>query len=499
MNPMVSPIEVKKFWVRFLDLNNSKELYKTATLTNVGEKDYSYTAFALGYIDFNVNDFADLQQGMYYKIQLAYSDNADIEEDLDSIFLTWSTVGVTKCCGVGQISIDGLLINGTTQVPIKNYRARYSNTDLAEGIYSYEFVVVNQDTEEIIATSGVQLHNNINDTVELNNNEEAIKYSIDDFMLNKMLLASVEYTIQYKAITVNGLRIESPLYHITAGDGDLDSAFSADLEVIVSPDNNNGLINLTIQGVNEKEQFGMFKLLRASELDNYSTWEEMTSFNVNNVNIGTILVYKDWFVEHYVNYKYALLEYNLAGTTSNLFAMTETPVKVDFEDIFLSDGSYQLRIQFNPKVSSFKNVVQESKLETLGGQFPFFFRNGNIKYKEIPISGLISYLEDENNLFIKYSDLGINKEDTNASPTVNLVGYNFKAERDFKLKVLDWLNNGQPKQFRSPAEGNYIIRLMNVSLSPTEGLSRLTHTFSATGYEMAEYNMDNLRSLGMVK
>jgi hypothetical protein len=26
--------------------------------------------------------------------------------------------------------------------------------------------------------------------------------------------------------------------------------------------------------------------------------------------------------------------------------------------------------------------------------------------------------------------------------TTNLVGYNFSAERDFKLEVLDWLNNG---------------------------------------------------------
>jgi hypothetical protein len=48
--------------------------------------------------------------------------------------------------------------------------------------------------------------------------------------------------------------------------------------------------------------------------------------------------------------------------------------------------------------------------------------------------------------------------------TTNLTSYNITAERIFKLAVLEWLNNGKPKLFRSPTEGNYIVRLLNVSL-----------------------------------
>jgi len=36
----------------------------------------------------------------------------------------------------------------------------------------------------------------------------------------------------------------------------------------------------------------------------------------------------------------------------------------------------------------------------MGSQFPFFFRNGYVEYKEFPISGLISYLSDENEYFM---------------------------------------------------------------------------------------------------
>jgi hypothetical protein len=42
----------------------------------------------------------------------------------------------------------------------------------------------------------------------------------------------------------------------------------------------------------------------------------------------------------------------------------------------------------------------ESKVDTIGSKYPFVFRNGNVGYKEFPISGLISFLTDENKLFI---------------------------------------------------------------------------------------------------
>ena len=63
---------------------------------------------------------------------------------------------------------------------------------------------------------------------------------------------------------------------------------------------------------------------------------------------------------------------------------------------------------------------------------------------------------------------------------------NTNIEKEFKLEVLDWLTNGEPKLFKSPKEGNYIIRLMNVSLSPNDTLGRMLHTFSATAYEIGD-------------
>jgi len=62
--------------------------------------------------------------------------------------------------------------------------------------------------------------------------------------------------------------------------------------------------------------------------------------------------------------------------------------------MFIFDGTRQLKVKFNPKVSSFKANIQEQKTDTIGSKFPYFFRNGKVNYKEFPIAGLLSYWED---------------------------------------------------------------------------------------------------------
>jgi hypothetical protein len=44
--------------------------------------------------------------------------------------------------------------------------------------------------------------------------------------------------------------------------------------------------------------------------------------------------------------------------------------------MFLFDGERQLKIRFNPKVSSFKEYIPEIKIDTIGSKYPYFFRNG---------------------------------------------------------------------------------------------------------------------------
>jgi hypothetical protein len=74
-------------------------------------------------------------------------------------------------------------------------------------------------------------------------------------------------------------------------------------------------------------------------------------------------------------------------------------IVINYEYSFLFDGELNFKIKYNPKMSSFKQNVQEAKIQTIGSQFPFFFRNGNVKYYEFPLSGLISYIPSVENKF----------------------------------------------------------------------------------------------------
>jgi hypothetical protein len=99
---------------------------------------------------------------------------------------------------------------------------------------------------------------------------------------------------------------------------------------------------------------------------------------------------------------------------------------------------------------------------------------------------------DEENLFLSEDDYGLTEK------TTNLTGENIAAERTFKMKVLEWLTNGEPKIFRSPTEGNFIVRLMNSSLSPNDTVGRMLHTFSSTAYEVADFNYSTLGDMGFI-
>jgi hypothetical protein len=116
-------------------------------------------------------------------------------------------------------------------------------------------------------------------------------------------------------------------------------------------------------------------------------------------------------------------------------------------------------------------------------------------------------LSDPNEIFIEgingVQDEPVRDRTKSGAPAQNLrtqlLGDNFRKERQFKLEVLNWLNDGKPKLFRSPGEGNYIVRLMNVSLSPNDTLGRMLHTFSCTAYEIADYTFENLNKYKFIK
>lgn len=393
---------------------------------------------------------------------------AYLDEDNEGYY---SNVAVVKYTSQPTVTIDNLLRNTINANPGKFIGKYQQSSDTREKVYKYIFNIYD-DKNNLYATSGEQLHNSYEDT--------AVDWSIDTFNLNKDLIENQVYTIEYKIITNNQLEESSGLYQMLQQD-----TINPDIKVnlIATNHRDNGYIELTMKPLTEEvAAAGSYDLKRASSKDGYSVWHRVYNFQVSGINILD-WSWRDYTVEQGVSYQYAIQQYN-ENLVSNKIKSNE--VTAQFDDMFLFDGEKQLKIQYNPKVTSFKTVIQETKSDTIGSKYPFFYRNQAVNYKEFPISGLISYLMDDEELFaVAPSDA-----------TMNLTDENVASERAFKLNVLDWLNNGELKVFRSPAEGNYVVRLMNVSLSPTDTLGRMLHTFSATAYEACDFDYNSLLEKG---
>lgn len=416
-------------------------------------------------------------EGQFYKIQIAYisAQNGDIGY--------YSTVGITKYTTRPVVTIETLVdneINAHNYLYVGNYSQL--NKDTTEKVYSYKFDLRNEDGE-LLDTSDYLIHNSSEDTEPYE--------SIDQHEFPQELELNKRYYLTYTVKTINGLEITSPRYRIMRK-----KSINAEIDAEIIPELNyeNGYVNVILQGhANENGAIdvatGSFRIVRSSNEDQYQVWDEILRFTLYGQELKRWL-WRDYTVKQGVTYKYALQQYNDYGLLSN--KIESKPIYIDFEDAFLYDGKYQLKIKYNPKINSFKNVILENKTDTIGNKYPFIYRNRNVNYKEFPVSGLISYLMDEEFLFINPER---NKQ---IEPTLNLAGENIAAEREFKLDVLNWLTNGEPKLFRSPSEGNYIIRLLNVSLSPNDIVGRMLHTFNATAYEVADYNYQNLSEYGFV-
>ena len=488
MNHAVSPTQIKGFALRIKTVQNSNYLY-TAQINNAiyyNLEGSSYVTFVLKTSNNSEEReliLRTLKVGLFYKLQIAYIDqNNEIGN--------YSSVGISKFTTKPTLYISGLK-TGVTNNHIYDYIGVYSqeNGDSTEKVYNYYFSLYDENSNLIFTTED-QVHDTTMDT-NLYTSYDRFTYS-KDFELYK------PYKIQYTVITNNNLKISSPVYRIIQR-VTLDSDLKAELKATANFDD--GYIDIDLIGNknelgNEDIVSGSFILSRASEEGNYLDWEKLLTFKIIS-QFPSRRLWRDFTAQQGKKYKYSIQQFNDDGLYSS--RIISNVVFSDFEDAFLYDGERQLKIRYNPKIGNVKTNLLETKADTLGSKYPFFFRNGKVNYKEFTISGLLSYLEDDNFFFITKEELNLVTKELHRHSTVaeneefnDSVGENIWRERLFKNKVLDWLNNGQPKIFRTPYEGNFIVRMMKTTLNPENRLGRLLHTFNGTAYEVADYSYDNL-------
>lgn len=231
---------------------------------------------------------------------------------------------------------------------------------------------------------------------------------------------------------------------------------------------------------------------RSSSRQGYLKYDELITLtpSATDISKGSLFGWADQSVESGVFYKYQIM-----NSAKNAVVETD-PVMVLFDNAYLLTKRKQLTLKYDTKISSYKETVLESVTNTIGGTYPFVRQNGNVRYKQFSLSGLISKIADSNDLFGTEDEILAtqwqNSYDEQRKEHRILPQNDYVLEREFREQVLQFLTDGKPKLFKSLTEGNMLVVLQGVSLSPNEVLGRLIYTFSATAYEVADTTVENL-------
>lgn len=474
LNRAVGKKEIKGFALKVKNITANTYILQTTQM-----KTNKFSLNENPYVIFDV-DRTSFKQGQHYKIQIAF-----INEKSEAGY--YSSVGTIKCAGQPTVTITGLIDNQDNSHQY-TYTGVYTQPieDASEKLYKSRFVLTNANTGVIVQDSGFIMHNTLNDA--------AGSSATENFTFTKALQPKVTYNLVYQTVSVNGLQVNSKTYRIVDKN---DSVLVLPVTLQAYADTDDGYIDVFFRakpGQTNPVLTGYYVLSRRAS-NKPDEWIQITTFTMNNTKAVRHL-YRDFNIEQGITYTYAVQKQNDTTGSGSLVLtsrVTSNDCKSIFSDCFLSDGTRQLKIRFNAQVSTFRKTILENKNETIGGKYPFIFRNGHVNYRELSLGGLISYQMDENDKFInRKSFLGLEYAILDQSQD------NIAAERKFKREVEDWLTDGQVKLFRSPTEGNYIVRLMNVSLSPETGINRMLHSFSCSAYEIDDYTIAALRKHGLL-
>lgn len=196
-----------------------------------------------------------------------------------------------------------------------------------------------------------------------------------------------------------------------------------------------------------------------------------------------------------------LLIYNI--TFNDLDLPRELEAILLPEDSYILSPAQSLTIKYNPEVTNLKRNIVDVVTPTLGSAYPFIRRAGAQRYKTFTLGGLIS-IEAEN----PDAPWGVDSTDNGEKRDAQTVTYTLLTEADrtslqaidnmqldsydaraakeriYRERVLDFLEDGKIKLFKSVQEGNIFVYLSNVSLTADKPSGRNLYSFSCTATEV---------------
>lgn len=456
------------------------------------------------YIEIKTSDIEEgFQINQYYKVQIRFTAAGAADVDLTppqkidswlaanlSNFSEWSTVCLVRGISVPSLSVSGFDISAdTTLWSLNNVdvvgRLTYADSAETDTLKSYQIKLYNINNQ-LLSDSGIIYSNAYSNVNEFN---YTFEYAFNEG-------ENYYFTFEYE--TAN-MYTESNTYEfmvVQEGADKLEATLTATL------DNINGCIALHIESDIGQESFvGNITIRRTSSESNFTIWEDVHTESFEE-NSKLDYIWYDYTIKSGVYYKYIAQRRSSIGNRGIAIHAEGEPFMMLFDDMYLTGGDGQLNIRFDPSVSSFKRTVSESRTDTIGSKYPYIKRNGYVEYRQFPIGGTITHLMDPSHLITSreeiFRDSLDNYTEFNKDKNVRIDDFNdWTYEREFREKVMDFLYANKVRLFRSATEGNILVKIMDINLTPNSTLGRRIYSFTATAYEVDAATIKNYDKYGI--
>ena len=456
------------------------------------------------YIEIKTSDIEEgFEINQYYKVQIRFTAAGAADISLDtpqaidswiaanlSNFSEWSTVCLVRGISVPSLSVSGFDISAdTTLWSLNNVdvvgRLTYADSAETDTLKSYQIKLYDINNQ-LLSDSGIIYSNAYSNINEFN---YTFEYAFNEG-------ESYYFTFEYET---SNMYTESNIYEFMIVQEGAD-ILSANLTATL--DNINGCIILNVKSKDDDDSFvGNITIRRTSSESNFTIWEDIhtESFEENSKLDYT---WYDYTIKSGVYYKYIAQRRSSVGNRGIAIHAEDEPFMMLFDDMYLTGGDGQLNIRFDPSVSSFKRTVNESRTDTIGSKYPYIKRNGYVEYRQFPIGGTITHLMDPSHLITSreeiFRDSLDNYTEFNKDKKVRIDDFNdWTYEREFREKVMDFLYANKVRLFRSATEGNILVKIMDINLTPNSTLGRRIYSFTATAYEVDAATIKNYDKYGI--
>lgn len=483
-------------------LNKSK--YPCEIMLTDIKTDLTRTSDDKYYIEIKPSDIEEgFQINQYYKIQIRFTAAGAANVPMTtpqaidswlaanlSNFSEWSTVCLVRGISVPSLSVSGFDISAdTTLWSLNNVdvvgKLVYADPAETDTLKSYQIKLYDVNNQ-LLSDSGVLYTNAYSNINEFN---YTFEYAFNEG-------ESYYFTFEYETANMYTEIVTHEFMVVQEGADILNADLTATL------DNINGCIALNIKNKDEEESFvGNITIRRTSSESNFTIWEDVhtESFEENSTLDYT---WYDYTIKSGVYYKYIAQRRSSVGNRGIAIHAEGEPFMMLFDDMYLTGGDGQLNIRFDPSVTSFKRTVSESRTDTIGSKYPYVKRNGYVEYRQFPIGGTITHLMDPGHLITSREEVFRDSLDYynefNKDKNVRINDFNdWTYEREFREKVMDFLYANKVRLFRSATEGNILVKIMDINLTPNATLGRRIYSFTATAYEIDAATIKNYDKYGI--